>query len=873
VPVAVHEGGAIPCVRGAAVLGLLRRLAALFRRLGRSPLGGTPARGVSAAGAIAHEPDVASHTTPPRPSQSVPDGAAPKPLTVPCPDDDGDIGIVPAGPVPDVFDETAETAEGSQATPALPSDDLCGQDVAAPVAREAAGMDEGGLAGEGDAVPEVAVETGGAAGGGDGPEPGMRCQADDVSAAPWPGGQTLPGPPSAAETEIGAIGADSSRHFSSDAPPDEMAAETAVGGRAAAPGSSTGQRPPEPSAAPPDGVSALTGDAPNAAPEAVLADEPGSASSLPELTGHCTSGDDAILEATGGCAEEAADAAAPDALGAYDGGTIGAEPVEGPSELGEPDEQREAALDEAAVDGPPEDPSLEPSIFPRADQEPPQPVAPWAEAGEVEEAPLPSGEGLDADVGVNPARGAADVFPVPVDADPGDAEAGARSAISDEHAADAGPAGTALPDAIAAAVRRRPGEYRPRLNRARTRRAPGAATSADGDIQRLGADLQILVGAADWGVELSALLRVPAGAAEEVAVEHGGVETWLGQLDDELLEPLALADAKAAFGEPLLVTAVNLPVRWSRTSRDLHVFGPDHRVAGFVSQARIVIGQENVVICREGLASAARAQILATGSAEPVGIEGPNVPAGWVCWRGVRPGRPSLPVGGESILDALDPLPAVSIGFSGGIQLSRGVWLEGHPPSVRLLGLLSEGDPVLIDRRPAALNGDGAWTVQGWDAPGAHTVDHGGKSAGYAIEAGAGAWDWWPAWEGATQLAGALSEAEGREYFCPAGSAALLGARPGQICVFTPSTSGIGVARPGFEPVWLLTAGSGMRRGSASMIGSAPPPGTPVGSPAAVERWIRAICSSGKAGAELSAERAAWNRYVAAARSQRKRRR
>jgi hypothetical protein len=443
----------------------------------------------------------------------------------------------------------------------------------------------------------------------------------------------------------------------------------------------------------------------------------------------------------------------------------------------------------------------------------------------------------------------------------------AEELAKDADAGDSG-AGVTLP---VAALMRRPEEYRPRLSRTRSRRAPATASSGGGEVQNLEADLQVLFGAGDWGIDVWALLRMPAAAADDVAILHDGVESWLGPLDYQLLEPLALADFTAALGEPLLVTAVDLPVRWSRSSRDIHVLGQHPGVAGFVSQARVVIGQENVVICRVGLVEKALAQILATDSPEPVRIEGPGVPNGWMCWRGVRPARPSLPTGGLAILDALDPLPAVKVELSGGVQLSRGVWLDGYPPLIRILGVLSEGDPVLIDSRTAVQDGDGAWTADGWDGAGTHRIEHGGMSAGYAIEAGASDWDWWAAWQGATPLAGALASADGGKYFHNDPSGTLIGARPGQICGFVPAASGIVLARPDFEPVWLLTAGSGRRRGTASQIGTPLPPGAPVGSKAAVALWTRAIGASGRAGAERSAERAMWARYVAAARSQRRR--
>ncbi len=433
--------------------------------------------------------------------------------------------------------------------------------------------------------------------------------------------------------------------------------------------------------------------------------------------------------------------------------------------------------------------------------------------------------------------------------------------------------GTDLPAKAVVMHNRKPGDYRPRLNRARTRRAPVAGSSGGAEVQNLDVALQLLIGPGDWGVELWALLRVPNGAQDDVAVDFDGDEFWLGQLDEQLLEPLALPNATAAFGEPLLVAATGMPVNWKRTSRDLHVLSPDPRVAGFVSKPRVTIGQESVVICREALSQVALLQILATGSPEPVRIEGPNVPDGWICWRGVRPARPSLPVGGPGILDALDPLPAVSIEFSGGIKLSQTAWLEGYPPMIQLLGLLSEDDPVLFDGHEGTQDAEGVWTADRWDAAGQHRVEHGGVTANYAIEAGASDWDWWPAWRDAAALAGALSGPGGGRFFQAGASGTLIGARPGEICTFTSINGGVAMASPRFEPVWMLSGGVGIHRAIPAMIGRKVLPGASIGSADAVSRWARAIGASRRAGGDSGAERALWNRYLATARSLRKRRR
>ncbi|MER9753936.1 hypothetical protein NKJ46_10845 [Mesorhizobium sp. M0166] len=417
----------------------------------------------------------------------------------------------------------------------------------------------------------------------------------------------------------------------------------------------------------------------------------------------------------------------------------------------------------------------------------------------------------------------------------------------------------------------RPPIYHPRLERSRTRREPRlSAANAEREYQDLEADLQLLFSPGDWGIELSALLRQPVGA-EEVAVQEGGEETWLGALDDRLLEPLALEDGARVLSEGLSIAAIGLPVRWHRSARDIHIFGEHPSVAGFVSQPRIAIGRENVVICREELVVAALAQIAATGAIAPLRIEGPGIPFGWFCWRDVRPARPSAPQDGPAILHALDPLPAVSIELAGGLQLARGRWLEGHPPSIRLLGLLEPGEPVRIDGRPASLEGDGTWAAEGWDRRGGHRIEYSGITATYEVEPGAVVWDWWPAWGEKTALAGALASTRGSEYFHTDPSAHLIGAMPGEICNFSVAIGGIYVARPAFAPVWLLARAAGMRNSRPSLISAPLAPSTAAHAVAStISLWARTICSVGRSGAHGSAERQLWDQYLAVAKRKRR---
>jgi len=821
---------------GAQVLDFLRWVLAFFRLQQRSTGCDDPT-----AVHVPLEPEAEGATTPTHLLQSAQElgwaSAQSPPKRENWSHEHGDHhgGMVPAVPAPFFSTEFVDTVEPAQDEPAPISANLLGSDDDRLVVVNAVGIEKVGLVTESDAYPALVAENGGTSASGDQHEPSAHAPSDDSSeprVSDWPIFPSLEGSGDHAILE------DPELFVTSDASTEGTGVEGAV--------------------------NAWT-------PVAHHSYTP------TDQLSHADACADPIVEEVVACTDAAIAAECPverETVGACDGGAFGTGSVDEPGETTEPEKRREVAGEQTAADLSTDEADQEPGDAAEAKAHNPESarLLDAEAAGEVGEALTNSEPRIDGDVAIYHASGAAALSPMKVDYAEKDHVEVDQSLLSDP-AAQVGADGTSFTDGVAAAFMRRPGEYKPRLKRTRTRRAPSSSAAVGGDTQHLSADLLLLIGAADWGVQLSALLRTPEGAADEVAVDQDGVVSWLGQLDDQFLEPLALTDARAAFGEPLFVSAVDLPVSWSRTSRDLHVLGSHAHVAGFASQARVVIGQESVVICREGLADAARAQILATGSAEPIPIEGPNVPSGWVCWRGVRPVRPSVPANGPAILDALDPLPAVSIELCGGIRLSRGAWLEGHPPSIRLLGLLSETDPVLIDSSPALADGEGGWTAEGWDAPGSHTIHHGGKSASYTIQPGVCNWDWWAGWEGATRLAGALSYADGCEYFHHTGAVALLGARPGQISKFVPVAFGIGVARPDFEPVWLLTVGSGSRRNRASLVGSNIRPGMPVGSREAVERWVRLVSSSNRAGAERSEERTAWNDYVAVARSYRKRRR
>jgi len=167
----------------------------------------------------------------------------------------------------------------------------------------------------------------------------------------------------------------------------------------------------------------------------------------------------------------------------------------------------------------------------------------------------------------------------------------------------------------------------------------------------------------DWGFDVSALLRRPADCPEQLAVSDGGEPAILSSIDDILLEPLPIHDLAASLEEGFAAEAVGEPrLRWIRTGRRLHVFSERAGVPGFATVPRVVIGQENVALCAADFAHSALSQISAIGSPQPIAVDGPGLPAGWVCWKGIRPSHPQEPAGGEELLNALTrvPMPALS---------------------------------------------------------------------------------------------------------------------------------------------------------------------------------------------------------------------
>jgi hypothetical protein len=490
-----------------------------------------------------------------------------------------------------------------------------------------------------------------------------------------------------------------------------------------------------------------------------------------------------------------------------------------------------------------------------------------AEASELPISDPTSAEAWDA-AAIEPYAAAEEaIHPSELEDQPGD---------QDDAAAEEEPAATTGQDPVAAP--RLPSPYRPNLRErtaARVPRSPApqpAAPAPQAASGSLEADLVLVFQPGGWGIELSLLLRRPADLPEQISVNLAGEVVDLAAIDDGLFEPASISDPVSALTQGVAAQSVGGSTRrWVRSGRQLHVFTERPGVFGFASAPRVVIGQENIILCEAAFADQVLNMCHLAGSTPPQDVEGPGLPPGWRCLRGYHPRWPGSWVDDDIFL-ALSPLPDAAIELAGGIAVSRSAWIRGRPPVIRILGSEPGPGDVTIDLAPATQEAGGHWTAPGWETPGHHAVRFAGLLRHYEIVEVDGRWDWWAAHPGSgIALAGALaSTGTGRPAIVVRDSGGwLLGAQPGEALRTSNAPFSAGAfGSPNFVPVWALPART-KRRPAASLLDSrAPPQAPPAAAPAeAIRLWrqlIRDAASSPATGGNLAAQ--LWLAYREAAR-------
>ncbi len=445
----------------------------------------------------------------------------------------------------------------------------------------------------------------------------------------------------------------------------------------------------------------------------------------------------------------------------------------------------------------------------------------------------------------------------------------AKNALADDTVASALPA--SLPTA--------PPRYQPRLRARAGSAAPIARASRPQGrgIGALDAELLIFFQPGGWGIAISILLRRGADGPEEVAVRTGEGVINAVAIDETFFEPLPLLSIEDALRNGLAIETADTPRRrWVRTQRTLHVFSQRSGVPGFASVPRVVIGQENVILCTGEVSGAVLDFCRTTGAEALVEVMGPGVFPGWRCFRGYRPKRPAPQEAAEEFLLALNPMPDAAIELSGGISIRRATWIPDRPPTIRVIGDEAADSSVTIDGEIAVSDGDG-WTSPGWNALGRHVVHYAGLSRSYEIEACEEHWESWNAHPGDqfSACGAAVADLSGiRSVVLRAPGCWLLGALPGEVAWAAPSAYGSVAAAPMFEPVWAVFPRRGRTLAPPRLLAPGVRPAKPLPGTqqSAVRRW-RQLLRNSQARLEEGYANALWQEYRRAAHALKERKR
>ena len=375
------------------------------------------------------------------------------------------------------------------------------------------------------------------------------------------------------------------------------------------------------------------------------------------------------------------------------------------------------------------------------------------------------------------------------------------------------------------------------------------------------------------GMSVSVLLSRADGMPETLNVSADGDFFPLHAIDENLFEAICPSNDNHV-AEGFIAETEGDPVRrWVRSARDLHAFSQRPGVAGFVSVPRVLIGQENVVLCRSELVATVQQCASDTGSDPLLEVNGPGIPDGWHCLRGIRPRHPADFADLDEVFLALNPHPDASIQLSGGVASERGRWVLGAPPAIRVLGVDPGPGELTIDGNPATETSDQGWTAPGWNTLGTHTVRLAGLSRKYEIEK---IEEDWPSWNTSD---GADFSVCGAKVAYPSGAQALaivggpywlLGASADDLAFAKRSIHGTSIAAPSFLPVWALQPlGSGRRSGAIALAHRISPRSpTSACSRREILLWCQLLRG---AGAPLgSTEESLWREYRNFARSLRR---
>jgi hypothetical protein len=239
-------------------------------------------------------------------------------------------------------------------------------------------------------------------------------------------------------------------------------------------------------------------------------------------------------------------------------------------------------------------------------------------------------------------------------------------------------------------------------------------------------------------------------------------------------------------------------LRWVLSGREIYVLAPSSTISAFVSAPRLILNEDHVVLCTKHQEKFVKDALTKAGCSEPCVISGNNgVPTGWVLFHNVRPTCPVEHEVEVGIFNILRPIHDLEIILNGGIRMTHSIWINGHPPQIRIRGVMDDIIEVKIDGKVALADVNGNYIVKDWDNPGRHHVFCGGVTQDYELVDGLQEWKYFEAFSycpNPEKIRGpylsicgpilAVNDGRREAVLTPSCNALLLGATPGQLAIY-----------------------------------------------------------------------------------------
>jgi len=283
--------------------------------------------------------------------------------------------------------------------------------------------------------------------------------------------------------------------------------------------------------------------------------------------------------------------------------------------------------------------------------------------------------------------------------------------------------------------------------------------------------------------------RRPARAPAELEARGGRRTVTLSEVADDWYAVTELNDLPVIMERGIRLSASAAEggeISWALRGRDLYVLTGLQGIFGFVSTARLSIGEEQIVLCRESRAAEVQTILAEAGCDGVQAHDGDDgAPSGWVFFRPANPSRSVLQVSGDDILNVIRPIPDIEVRLEGGLWLRGSLWISGYAPKIHVAGELPPGTEVMIDGEAAEEREPRVYATGNSDRPGTHAVWCAGRSASYEICEPDVRWQESDADDSSRRVCGAVAagadNAHGTLVRVPTSNSVLIGANPGEV--------------------------------------------------------------------------------------------